>query len=162
MRLMKIALVFGAATLVACGGGEEYDETQSESDWVANGGDKLDNGEPTCVTDVCAVLDMYKDCVADHPVTSIDAATAAYVERQCEGDDGRVAGELAPVADEGQEGLEAQLLVSAALVREPLDIVYLHREEDGGIACITRPCPLACLCECPTAEYEDGDDEDWP
>ena len=88
MRLMKIALVFGAATLVACGGGEEYDETQSASDWVANGGDKLDNGEPTCVTDVCAVLDMYKDCVADHPVTSIDAATAAYVERQCEGDDG--------------------------------------------------------------------------
>ena len=87
MRLLKMALVLGACSLVACGG-ESYDEAESESDWVANGGDKAENGEPICVTDVCAVLDMYADCVQQHPVQNIDAAQAAYVERQCEGDDG--------------------------------------------------------------------------
>ncbi|MFT4626356.1 MAG: hypothetical protein ACI8PZ_005033 [Myxococcota bacterium] len=89
MDLMKIVLLVGACGLAACSGSNGYDEAASESDWQANGGENfVSNGEPTCVVDVCAVLDMYADCVASNPVQAIDAAQAAYVERQCEQDEG--------------------------------------------------------------------------
>ena len=47
-----------------------------------------ENGEPVCVDDVCAVLEMYQGCVDEFPVTDIDAAKAALVERQCKDADG--------------------------------------------------------------------------
>ena len=47
-----------------------------------------ENGEPVCVDDVCAVLEMYQGCVDEFPVTDMDAAKAALVERQCNDADG--------------------------------------------------------------------------
>ena len=65
---------------------EEYEQ----GEWVGDATAELiaENGEPVCVADVCAVLDMYQGCVDANPVEDVNLAAAAQVERDCDRDDG--------------------------------------------------------------------------
>ena len=77
-RCVLLTLV-GMLGMAGCA--DEYEAEEFVGDEQANL--LAENGEPHCVDDLCAVLDMYQDCVDEFPVTGDDEAQAALVERQC-------------------------------------------------------------------------------
>ena len=56
---------------------DEYEAEEFVGDEQANL--LAENGEPHCVDDLCAVLDMYQGCVDEFPVTGDDEAQAALL-----------------------------------------------------------------------------------
>ena len=74
MKSVAVLLTFiGMLGMSGCA--EEYEAEEFVGDEHANM--LAENGEPQCVDDLCAVLDMYQDCVDEFPVTGDNEAQAA-------------------------------------------------------------------------------------
>jgi hypothetical protein len=86
MKLASKLMVFAGPILLLASCQEAYEQDEWVGEYTADLVEE--NGEPVCVDDVCAVLEMYQSCVDANPVQDVDLAVAAQVERQCDDDDG--------------------------------------------------------------------------
>jgi hypothetical protein len=107
--MKSVKMMLGLVLLAGCA---TDDFIQDEWDGEAIT-DSLEGAvEPTCVPDVCEVLDMYAGCVEANPVQDMDLASAASVERQCDDDNGECCAQgyyMSPPAAQCIAGMDAPL-----------------------------------------------------